>query len=1241
MVITISHIFKRFFWLAILFAAVTFSVYGAQPIKNILIISAEQDHVPAIQLVDRGVRESFADVQDFKVRFFRESLDSSRIDGQKYEKEFLDLLKQKYKDQRIDLIFTYGRTALAFLMKNEAFLFPEAPKVFATTDQRELAGLSLGTRTVGATGKLELGPTMELLLGQNPNARKVAVIFGTSAFDRAWRERAAQDLDSYSKRVEIDYLDPSSMDGLRAQLAALPPEAAVLFVSFSGDGEGNTYTTPEALSLIAPAATNPIYALSDASMGYGTVGGAMLSYQSIGSNAGELGKQILAGQDPGKLPGRIVPPVLIFDWRQLQKWGIDENRLPYGSVVEFRTPSVWEQYRGYTAVALAVLIFQSLLITWLLITQARRRKAEIERNEFQALAEAEHLRLEEVVSNVPGVVWESSLEPGSDTRRIEFVSAYVEKLFGYSVEEFKAEPGIVNRLILDEDRVMYEQEADAVFQNGGQSVIQFRCESRDGNQKWLEAHMVGVRDESGNPIGLRGVTMDITDRKVAEEKLNVKEQQLTEAQRLAQIGSWDWDPGTGAVNWSEEMFRIVGLDGTQPAPRFEDQASLHTADSWSLLNSTVSNALKTGQPYEVELELIRRGGRHIWTSARGEVLRNGGNPTMRGTLQDITVRKKAEEAVRESEDRFRNIANTAPVMIWMADENAKITFADQSWEDFTGFTQEQLLGEGWLESVHEDDRQPSVDVYMPALERREPFNFEYRVRRADGEYRWLHSSGVPRYGASGEFLGYIGSDVDIHDMKIAGDAVRESEARFRIIANSTPVLIWMSDVSPLITFVNKFCTDFTGLSEEHFHGSSWLEVVHEDDRQRCIDIYTAAYERREPFVYEFRIRRADGNYYWFYSTSAPRLAVDGEFLGYTGTCVDINDRKKAEESLQSALAEINQLKNELHEENIYLKEVIKLEHNFNEIIGDSDALKYVLFKIEQVAPTDATVLITGETGTGKELVARAIHNMSLRKNRPLVKVNCAALSATLIESELFGHERGAFTGAGARKIGRFELADGATIFLDEVGELPMELQPKLLRLIQEGEFERLGSSKTMKADVRIIPATNRNLEAEVRNGRFREDLLFRLNVFPVTVPPLRERREDIPALVEHFTTHFARKLGKTINSVSPSTIRSLTQYRWPGNIRELANVIERAVIGTSGETLRVLEHLGTEIPEDPTVSNESLENIERNHIIKTLLTTGWRIEGSNGAARILGLNPSTLRTRMNKLGIVKSSSTVG
>ena len=330
------------------------------------------------------------------------------------------------------------------------------------------------------------------------------------------------------------------------------------------------------------------------------------------------------------------------------------------------------------------------------------------------------------------------------------------------------------------------------------------------------------------------------------------------------------------------------------------------------------------------------------------------------------------------------------------------------------------------------------------------------------------------------------------------------------------------------------------------------------------------------------------------------------------------------------------LKDRLQNENIYLQEEIKNDHNFENIIGQSDALKQVLSKIEKVAPTDTTVIILGETGSGKELVARAVHNMSRRCERPLVKVNCAALPSNLIESELFGHEKGAFTSATSKMVGRFELANHSTIFLDEIGELPMELQPKLLRVLEDGEFERLGSARTLNVKTRVIAATNRNLEDEVNKGQFRQDLWYRLNIFPIQIPPLRERKEDIPLLVQAFLKKHNKKLGKTVEKIPHSTMTALQNYSWPGNVRELENIVERSVINTQGNVLRLVENLIPSSKGKPLISNlTKLEDVERDHIISVLEKTHWQVAGDYGAAAILGLNPSTLRGRMRKLGITK------
>jgi transcriptional regulator with GAF, ATPase, and Fis domain len=343
--------------------------------------------------------------------------------------------------------------------------------------------------------------------------------------------------------------------------------------------------------------------------------------------------------------------------------------------------------------------------------------------------------------------------------------------------------------------------------------------------------------------------------------------------------------------------------------------------------------------------------------------------------------------------------------------------------------------------------------------------------------------------------------------------------------------------------------------------------------------------------------------------------------------------KQRTAELSTALAQIRDTKERLEKENIYFSHESKMKYRFGNIIGQSDGLKYALYRAEQVAPGNTTVLILGETGTGKELIAYAIHDMSPRRGRPLITVNCAALPANLIESELFGREKGAFTGADTRQVGRFEIANGSTLCLDEIGELPLELQAKLLRVVQHHEFERLGSSQTIKADVRIMATTNRDLEEEVRKGRFRQDLYYRLNVFPITVPPLRQRTEDIPLLAQAFIEQHSRVLGKKITSIATESMKALQAYSWPGNIRELESIIERAMILCPGPVLKLADRLEAACP---LFSPErTLEETERAQILKILSETRWRIEGKDGAAAILGLHPSTLRARMHKLGILR------
>jgi formate hydrogenlyase transcriptional activator len=382
------------------------------------------------------------------------------------------------------------------------------------------------------------------------------------------------------------------------------------------------------------------------------------------------------------------------------------------------------------------------------------------------------------------------------------------------------------------------------------------------------------------------------------------------------------------------------------------------------------------------------------------------------------------------------------------------------------------------------------------------------------------------------------------------------------------------------------------------------------------------------------------------------MTIKGKILGTLNVGSRVPGRYGAEEvsllagiaeqvalAIENSLAyeEIAALKARLEEENVYLREEVQTEAAFGDVVGQSPELLGVLASVRKVAKTDSTVLVTGETGTGKELIVHAIHSLSRRKDKLLVKVNCAALPAGVIESELFGHEKGAFTGALSRKVGRFELANRGTLFLDEVGDIPLELQAKLLRVLQEGEFERVGGTQTLKVDVRLITATNRDLERAVSEERFRADLYYRLNVFPIVIPPLRKRPQDIPRLARHFTMLYASKMGKHVGPLSAEVLDRLAAYSWPGNVRELQNVIERAVILSPRGRFELGELVSAAADASPTPQAKSLEDVERRHIIAVLEETGWRVSGERGAARILGLKRTTLEARMKKLGILRSS----
>jgi formate hydrogenlyase transcriptional activator len=660
------------------------------------------------------------------------------------------------------------------------------------------------------------------------------------------------------------------------------------------------------------------------------------------------------------------------------------------------------------------------------------------------------------------------------------------------------------------------------------------------------------------------------------------------------------------------------------------------------------------------------------------------------TFIDITERKQAEEALRKSEERWRSVYENSAIGVALTGLNGRFLAANRAYEKMLGYTEEELRKLTFLQITEEDYRDANSELISELLEgKRQQFQIEKQYRRKDGTLRWVSNnvSLVPGTESMPRFI--MALSEDITQRKQAETALRKSEEKNRILLQINNAIITnltqqallhsiseaLHPVFPFdrcaITLYQPERDSFCFLAVEGELHSDYFQTGLEFSRDETCGSWV--FEHLRPLVRRdlekeqqyFNERRlvAEG----IQSMCVVPLALQGKCIGLLSLVRREKDQYSDEDAgflqevaNQVTLAiqnmqsyrEIDNLKARVEKENVYLREELHTEHNFEEIVGNSPALLKVLRTVDQVAPTDSTVLIYGETGTGKELVARAIHSRSARNGRALVNVNCSAISAGLVESELFGHMKGAFTGALERRVGRFELAHGGTIFLDEIGELSLETQVKLLRVLQEHEFEPVGSSRSLHVDVRVIAATNRNLSEAVQAGRFRSDLFYRLNVFPIELPPLRERRSDIPQLVAFCISRFSKRLGKKIDGVSGESMENLVNYPWPGNIRELQNVIERAVVLSAEPTLRLdrdlmpvpaytkgMEAQDTDAPERRQADLESrellltLDEVDRNHILAALQHTGGVVDGPKGAAKILKLHPNTLRHRMNKLGI--------
>ena len=852
--------------------------------------------------------------------------------------------------------------------------------------------------------------------------------------------------------------------------------------------------------------------------------------------------------------------------------------------------------------------------------QDRKRAEEALRQSEAYLAEGQRL--------VHAGSWALDLASG----QYVYVSEEDFRIWGLDPRDGSPAREEVFRRIHPEDRDRWKKKFESALREKVDSSDEYRIVLPDGTVKHIHTIRHPVLNDAGDVVKLVGTSIDITERKRAEEALRRSEAYLAAAQTLTHTGTFASDGMTKPLYWSEEMFRIFGFDPYDGIPVRERATQRIHPDDRSRWKLNLEKTLREKADTSDELRIVLPDGAIKYVSlVRHPVLDEAGELVeVVGTIVDITDRKLAEESLRRSEAYLAEAQRLSHTGSWALDVDSwSYVYWSQEMFRIYGFDPERglptreaafrrLVPEDW--SKVEANSQRSLREKVDTAD-------EYRIVLPDGTVKDLWMTRHPVLNDAGNLVQLIGTTVDITERKRAEEAIRQSEKQLRDVFDGIPAMASAIRLDGAVEFINQRWREYTGESVEEATGSGWQSAINPQDIGHYLEKRRAALASGKPYEGEFRLRGANGEYRWFLARVVPLRSEQGKILRWYAILTDIDDRKRAEEKLQH--------------ENVALREEIDKSSMFEEIVGSSTALRALLSRVAKVAPSESTVLITGETGTGKELIARAIHKRSPRSSKAFVSVNCASIPRDLIASELFGHERGAFTGATQRHLGRFELADGGTIFLDEVGDLPAETQIALLRVLQEREFQRVGGDRSIPSNVRVIAATNRNLQAAIDSGAFRNDLFYRLNVFPIETPPLRKRKEDIPLLVAYFIDRYTRKSGKKIRQISKKSLELLQSYPWPGNIRELQNVIERSVIVCETDTFSVDESwLSSQSPAAASVAGVGLSQMlasEERQVIETALRESkGRVSGISGAAGRLGVPRSTLESRIRALKIDKS-----
>jgi PAS domain S-box-containing protein len=809
------------------------------------------------------------------------------------------------------------------------------------------------------------------------------------------------------------------------------------------------------------------------------------------------------------------------------------------------------------------------------------------------------------------------------------ISPEVHRIFDIKPGEGALTAGLFFGRIHTEDRPIEAQNYERANLAKTDFESDYRIVLPDGSIKYV--HNIGhpVLSESGDIREFVGTVIDITERKLAEEAMRRSEAYLAEAQRLSHTGSWAWNVRTGALFWSQEIFRIYGYDPQETGPTWEQfLRRVHPEDRAQIeQRAKIETARKEWVDSLGDFRIVLPDGtiKHLHSVAHPARDGSGEITEIIGTVMDVTEHQLLTQELRRREAYLagaQTLSHTGSFG-WNPD-TGDLVWSDEAYRIFEYDRSVKPTIDSLVQRVHPEDRAVVKEVINLAIAGTPQFEHAYRLLLPDGRVKYVQGIGHVLQDASGN-REFVGAVTDITQQRHAEAVIREQEAELRQMVDFVPQLIAVYGPNRERVYANRTVLDYLGISLDEWRHETFAHSTHPDDSERLKTSADCAFSSGSAYEVELRLHKHDGSYRWFLARYNPVRDDKGQITRWYVTATDIEDRKQAEDRLRS--------------ENVALREEIDKASMFEEIVGTSRPLTAVLSRIAKVAPTDSTVLITGETGTGKELIARAIHRRSHRSSRAFVSVNCAAIPRDLIASELFGHEKGAFTGALQRRVGKFELAEGGTIFLDEVGELPTETQIALLRVLQEREFDRVGGIHPIRADVRVIAATNRDLEASIAAGSFRGDLFYRINVFPIEIPPLRQRKDDIPMLVEYFIDRYARKSGKKLKSIDKNTLELLRSYFWPGNIRELQNIIERSVIVCETETFSVdqswLSLQSSQLqPGRPSLALKSTAQ-DKQTIEAALSQTQGRVSGPSGAAVLLSVPASTLESKIRALKINK------